>query len=149
MNQQDNITVRYATTEDLETSHAFDPAVPKHRLKRKIEEKEVILASLNTNEIAGYLRFEYLWSKRPFIGSIEVKPNAQRNGIGTTMLNWFIQQMQQAKHQTIYSSTMFDNQLSQNWHRKNNFHECGAMTGINRDGIGELFFSRSIQPTTK
>lgn len=144
MNHPDTIIIRYAENQDIEACISFDEKVPRQRLSLKIQHNEVIVAVQSDHKIAGCLRFDYLWSKRPFIASIEVRPDAQRKGIGTQLLNWFIQQMQHAGHKQIYSSTMFDNQLSQNWHRKNHFIECGAMTGINRDGVGELFFSRSI-----
>ena len=169
MNTKNQTQIRFAQPEDLPVCQEFDPRVPAHRLLNKINQAEIIVlestpsesASTGTNssdttsiQIDGYLRLEYLWSKCPFIGSIEVRPTAQRQGYGSKMLDWLLDYLKSDNpdnldtdsynYTTLFSSTMFNNQLSQNRHRKNGFEECGAFMGINQGRMGELFFKRPI-----
>ena len=47
-------------------------------------------------------------------------------------------------HKLLLSSSTVTEPASQAWHRAVGFQECGILAGINGDGIGEIFFSKSL-----
>ena len=113
-------------------------------IKRKIEEKTVILAEVNGKPV-GYLRIGYLWLKIPCSSVIGVDEEYQRKGVGTAMIKFLEEHLSRNGHKVLYSSSPVDEPGPQVWHRKIGFEECGYIAGINKRGIGEVFFRKSIK----
>ena len=139
----DKLVVRLATLADLDFV-AQDGYVDTAVIQRKIKADEIFVAEYD-NQLVGYLRLEYLWSLVPYIALIHVLPDQQRKGIGKAILQHISAFLRERGHENLYSSSQVDEAEPQAWHRHMGFEECGLLAGINGDGIGELFFCKSIE----
>lgn len=136
------IHVRVAGEDDL----AFvgqDGYLAVDVLQRRVTAREVLIAEQDGVAI-GYLRLEFLWSKVPYIGLIRVLDGWRRRGVGRALLQFVEQDLRARGHRALYSSSQADEAEPQAWHRKLGFQECGIIAGINKDGIGEIFFRKEL-----
>ena len=139
--------VRFAEPTDLDYCIESDfKHVGEAVLRRKIEEKAVVLAEVNEKPI-GYLRIEHLWLKTPFLSTIGVDEEYQRRGVGTAMIGFLEEHLSRRGHGVLYSSSDADEPGPQAWHRKVGFEECGIIAGINDGGVGEVFFRKLLNPS--
>jgi GNAT superfamily N-acetyltransferase len=141
-----SIVVRPATPLDL----AFvsrDGQVPPERVGRMIADGRVYLATCD-GDPAGYARIEYLWSKIPYLGLIWVLEQHRRRGVGRSLLVAIERDARAAGHEFLYSSSQADEPPPQAWHRRMGFAECGMIAGINRGGVGEIFFRKPLAEST-
>jgi ribosomal protein S18 acetylase RimI-like enzyme len=139
-----NLNIRFGSFSDLEYSTLMDKYVNEKLLKWKLENKEVILAEYN-NDLVGYLRVEYLWSKVPYIGLIIVRKSYRKLGIGRSMLSFLEEYLKDMGLNKLYSSSQVNEAEPQAWHRRMGFEESGIINGINEEGIGEVFFRKDIK----
>ncbi|MDF2650172.1 MAG: putative acetyltransferase protein [Paenibacillus sp.] len=137
------ITIRFGDTNDLHDVVNGDRHVPAHILIWKLQNQEIVIAT-DDNELVGYLRLEYLWSKYPYIGLIMVHPDYRGNGIGKRLLQFVEEHLKKKGIKALYSSSQVNEHDPQQWHRKMGFQECGIINGINEGDIGELFFMKKL-----
>jgi N-acetylglutamate synthase-like GNAT family acetyltransferase len=135
--------VRFGNSDDLEMVTAGDQSVAESILNWKLENEEIVLAEIE-DELVGYLRLEYLWSKFPYIGLIMVRPDNQKRGAGRAMLHFVEENLRARGNQALYSSSQADEAAPQKWHRHMGFAECGIISGINPGNVGEIFFVKSL-----
>ncbi len=135
--------VRFATIEDLEWCVREDSEINEAIVKRKIEEREIIVAEVD-GQLVGHLRLEYLWSQVPYIGLIRVLPEYRRKGIGKALLHFLEEFLRSKGHSVLFSSSQANEPEPQAWHRHVGFEECGFIAGINDGGIGEVFFRKVL-----
>jgi ribosomal protein S18 acetylase RimI-like enzyme len=143
MDTHSEIEVRFAREEDLSACAAQDSSVPEEIVSRKIEFREVIVAERG-GAIVGYLRFEYLWSRVPFIGLVVVREEDRRQGIGRSMLEFLEKFLRDEGHGVLLSSSKVDEPEAQAWHRGVGFQECGILSGVNEGGVAEVFFRKTL-----
>ncbi|HEY0319544.1 MAG TPA: GNAT family N-acetyltransferase [Pyrinomonadaceae bacterium] len=136
------VSIRFATPADLDFVQQ-DHYLPAAVVERKIQWQEIIVAELN-GVLAGYVRLEYLWSLIPYIALIHVLPEYRRQGIGKALLAYTEEFLREQGYKSLYSSSQVDEAEPQAWHRHVGFEECGVIAGINRGGIGELFFRKQL-----
>lgn len=134
--------IRFADSSDLNAVTETDNALSAEQMLWKLQNKEFVIA-LFQNELVGFIRLEYLWSKFPYIGLIRVSPTHQRQGIGKQLLAFVEKDLTVRGISKLYSSSQADEADPQHWHRHVGFKECGIINGIN-DGIGELFFVKEL-----
>jgi ribosomal protein S18 acetylase RimI-like enzyme len=139
---RDEIVVRWAVPLDLEFV-SQDGRLPLVAVARKVEAGEVALAELG-GERAGFLRLEHLWGRLPYIALIHVLPPLRRRGIGRALLAFVASELRGRGHTALYSSSQVDEPEPQAWHRHMGFAECGILAGVNRGGVGEVFFSKPL-----
>lgn len=137
------IEVRHAIVDDM-TFVWRDAKIPAVRLERMIADSQVFLATLK-GEPVGFARLEYLWAKFPFLASIFVSEQHRGRGVGGALLAAIEREQREAEQPFLYSSSQADESAAQAWHRRSGFAECGFIAGINRDGIGEVFFRKPIR----
>ena len=138
----DEVSIRFATLADLEFVQQ-DGFVSAGIVERKIEQREVIVAEWNSEPI-GYMRLEYLWSSIPYIALIRIVPEYRRRGVGKAILHFAETFLRDRGHNALYSSSQANEPEPQSWHRHVGFEECGFIAGINRGGIGEVFFRKRL-----
>lgn len=136
------ICVRFADARDLEFV-GQDGYIPAEVLARKVRWREVVVAERD-GEAVGYARLEYLWSTVPYLALIYVRPEHRRRGVGKAMLEFLAERLRCQGHAGLYSSSQADEAAPQAWHRHVGFEECGFIAGINRGGVGEVFFRRRL-----
>ncbi|MGL5068421.1 MAG: GNAT family N-acetyltransferase [Sarcina sp.] len=135
---------KFASSTDLAICTELDLHNNGNFIKRKIEEKEVIVfEDTNTKKIVACLKFEYLWTHIPFIAYIVVKEDFRKTGIAKELVSFLQEYLISTGHKFILSSTMSNAVSSQNWHLKMGFEECGHISSIN-DGVGELFYIKKF-----
>lgn len=137
------IQIRFAQMNDADWCIANDRFAPAAMIRRKIGFEEILVAEIE-GQLVGYLRLEYLWSKIPYIALIFVVENQQKQGLGRALVSWVEEYLRDKDHSALLSSVQLDNPSAQEWHRKLGFEECGILNGINRGGIGEVFFRKSL-----
>jgi len=97
---------------------------------------------LLNDELAGYLRLEFLWSQIPNIALIHVMDTLRKRGCSRKLLDFVIQNLKNRGFNVTYSSSQADEPEPQAWHRHMGFEECGMICGINDGGIEEIFLKR-------
>lgn len=138
-----NTKIRFANIDDLNPCVELDLHKNIDVIKNKISMNEVIVAEIN-NEIIGCLKIEYIWTHLPFISYIVINKNFRASGIGSQMLNFLENYLKENGQSTLLSSTMTNAVAPQKWHLKMGFIECGILCDINEDGVGEIFYKKSL-----
>lgn len=139
---REEVTARFATAADLDFVRQ-DGYVSAEVVRRKVESREVVVAEWGGN-LVGYLRVEYLWSVVPYIALIHVPAEWRGRGASKVLLRHLEEFLRAQGHEALYSSSQADEAEGQAWHRHNNFAECGIISGINRGGVGEVFFRKPL-----
>lgn len=138
------LNIKFANQNDLESAMELDLHKNKDVISNKIDRKEVIVAELE-GEVVGCLKIEYLWTHMPFISYIVVKENLRASGIGERLLNFLENYLKEEKgSKFLLSSSMTDATKAQRWHMRRGFKECGFISSINEEGIGEVFFRKDF-----
>ena len=138
----EGVSVRFATLADLEFVQQ-DQYLPADIVRRKVEWQEVVVAERDGHSV-GYARLEYLWSHIPYLALIRVLPESQRRGVGQAILRYLEEHLCAQGHTALYSSSQADEPEPQAWHRRVGFEECGIIAGINKGGVGEIFFRKPL-----
>ena len=134
--------VRFANSDDLAFVHQ-DGHIGAEMAKRKIEWGEVVVAERQGARV-GYARLEYLWSRLPYLALIYVLPEQRNGGVGRALLGYLESLARGQGHEVLYSSSQLDESAAQAWHRHMGFVECGLIAGVNRGGVGEVFFRKRL-----
>ena len=138
-----DLKIRFAEMHDLDSCVELDLHKNTDIIKNKITMNEVIVAEVN-NEVIGCLKIEYIWTHLPFISYIVIRKDFRSSGIGKSMLSFLEEHLREDGQSTLLSSTMTDAVNPQKWHLKMGFIECGILCGINENGVGEIFFKKSL-----
>lgn len=138
------VTVRWATPSDQDLPF-LAAHVPAAVIAARIIERRIAVVELDRRPV-GALHLEYLWGTQPYIALIRVESAAQRQGAGRALLAFISGALAQAGHQQLFSSSQANEPEPQAWHRRVGFAECGFIAGINRDGVGEVFFVKALSP---
>lgn len=139
----DEVSIRLATLADLDFVQQ-DRFIPTKVLEHKIEQEEIIVAEWNS-KLIGYMRLEHLWSLVPYIALINIMPAYRHQGVGKAILRFSEAFLRDRGHDALYSSSQANEPEPQAWHRHVGFEECGIIAGINRNGIGEIFFRKRLR----
>ncbi|NHI90035.1 MAG: GNAT family N-acetyltransferase [Candidatus Thorarchaeota archaeon] len=139
----ERVVVRFAGPEDLEWCVVEDEHVTEQIIRHKIVNDEIIIAELDGKQV-GYLRLEYLWSTTPYIAVVFVEDDYQKEGIGRKILSFLEDYLRSRGHDRLFSSSTVNEPEPQAWHRAVGFVESGMINEINDDGIGEIFFRKSL-----
>lgn len=137
--------VRSASTQDFEVCREFDfKHIRDQWLRQSIENGWVYFAELDGN-IVGYLRLEFIWFVKPYIGWITVQEEHRRKGFGSQLILHIARELAQQGYDAFYTST--ESLASENlaFYRKLGFEECGIVTQINENGNGEIFLVKPLK----
>ncbi|ELC8442973.1 GNAT family N-acetyltransferase [Clostridium perfringens] len=139
-----SVLVRFANKNDLKAALNFDLHKDENIISNKIDMKEVIVAELEGN-IVGFLKIEYIWDHMPFISYIVVKDDLRSYGIGTSLLNFLEKYLKEEKNsEFLLSSSITNATKAQKWHMRRGFKECGFISSINKNEVGEVFFRKYL-----
>lgn len=136
------VRVRFATSGDLAFVSQGSGIAPEI-IRRKIDAREVVVAE-RSSRLVGQARLEYLWSTIPYLALIRVLEGERRMGVGRALLEFIETFLKSQGHAVLYSSSQVDEPEPQAWHRHVGFVECGIIAGINRGGVGEVFFRKQL-----
>lgn len=139
-----NVRIRFAIDLDIDGCIVFDHIKNKNIIQRKIDSNEIFLVEYK-DMIIGYLKIEYIWSSIPYISLILLKKEFRGKGIGHKVLAFLEEYLRGKGENILLSSSQINEPKPQEWHRKHGFVECGILSGINDNGIGEVFFKKDIK----
>jgi ribosomal protein S18 acetylase RimI-like enzyme len=80
------IEVRSAHAADLLFCREREFSLKEMRMLQAAQEEGQVLVALLHGERVGYLRWEKLWGRIPYMNVINVLPAAQGSGVGTALL---------------------------------------------------------------
>jgi len=136
-----DVLVRFAELSDLNWLAKKDD-IKRAIIKRKIEQKEIIVARLNY-KLIGFLRFEFLWSLVPHVAMIRVDEAHQKKGVGKSMIDFLEKYLVKKGHKLLFSSSQANELEPQRWHKKNGFKECGYIDNV--QGVREIFLCKKFK----
>ena len=144
MTKSAEIEIRFATDADIDWCISQDFSIKKpEMMRRKIEQQEILVAELEGTCI-GYLLMEYMWSKIPYMGVVEVLPAHRKQGIGTALLSFLENKVHSEGCGFLISSAESTEPDAQAWHKRMEFTKCGLVSGLNPDGVDEIFFRKEL-----
>ncbi|MHA1906531.1 MAG: GNAT family N-acetyltransferase [Candidatus Thorarchaeota archaeon] len=141
------VNLRVAKIDDIDKirQHEYDyPHVTDDLLKHSIQNSWVYVVEVE-GDIIGYARLEFIWLAIPYLALITLNDEHQGKGIGTSLIEKISQDMIEQGHSKIYTSSEVMEPEPQKFHRKCGFKECGIITGINDNGVGEIFFVKKLK----
>jgi len=136
------ITVRLAAIADFDFV-AQDGYLPSAVVRRKIDAQEVLIAHAN-QEPLGYARFEYIWSRVPYLTLVWVVPDHRRGGVGRALLSFLESYLQRLGYAALWSSSTATETEPQEWHLRMGFTPAGRLEGLNANGLTEVFFRKPL-----
>lgn len=113
-------------------------------LNQKLLNNEVLVAKSDERFI-GLLILDFLWNHIPFISFIWVDEKYRRLGVGRALLIFLEDYLVKNNNEQLISSSMENAKDAQIWHQLMGFKECGLISEINADNIGEVFFKKSLK----
>lgn len=139
--------VRFAKQEDLDFCIQRDFSIKtRQELTKKLDDQELIIASKSKYPI-GYLRWEKLWGKIPYMSVINVVDKFQGIGIGTQMLH-YLEGFIKTTSPVLLTSAEHIAPKAFAWHKRNGFKECGYIDGLNPNGVREIFLIKMLKNGT-
>lgn len=135
-----NIEIAYAKGSDLDWLHPRDRHVDLAFLKRKIKDREILLA-FNNDVPVGWLRFGYFWDMTPFLNLLYVEEEFRKFGVGTSLVNYWEEEMSKLDHAYVLTSTQ-SNEDAQHFYLKCGYKEIGSFELPNEPS--ELIFVKSL-----
>jgi GNAT superfamily N-acetyltransferase len=137
-----SLTVRFATPADIDFV-SQDCYLPLAAVRRKIDAQEVLIAIADRVPL-GYARFEFIWSRVPYLTLIRVVPERRRGGVGKALLQFLESHLQRSGHAALWSSSTDAETEPQEWHLRMGFAPAGRLEGLNADGLAEVFFRKPL-----
>ncbi len=134
---------RFATYEDKDWVQSRDTLVTDEMFQYKLKQKEIVVGELDGKKV-GYLRLEYWYLVMPFMGLVVVEEGCRNKGIGRAMLGFLEEHLVKSGYSVLYSSSDVNEPEPQAWHRHMGFKDCGIISGMNKDGIGEVVFRKDL-----
>ena len=138
------VKLRIASLDDFEQCRRHEYSHVSDNLLKQCIQNEWIYISEIDNVVIGYARLEFIWLKVPYLALITLDDEHQGKGIGTAMLEKIVHELKSQGHEALYTSSEVMEPRPQMFHRKSGFQECGIITGMNDDGVGEIFFVKSL-----
>lgn len=117
--------IRFADGKDYDYLVSHDPHVTSEMMKKKIEQREVIVI-IDGGQILGWLRFGYLWDVIPFMNMLYIEEKYRRKGLGTKLVEFWENEMGKMGYDKVMTSSNSDEQ-AQHFYRKLGYRDCGAL----------------------
>jgi ribosomal protein S18 acetylase RimI-like enzyme len=118
--------------------------LPHRTLNQKLLNKEIIVAKSDRKSI-GLLILDFLWNHIPFISLIWIDEKYRRLGVGRALLIFLENYLIENNNEQLISSSMENAKDAQAWHQHIGFKECGLISEINADNVGEVFFKKLLK----
>jgi ribosomal protein S18 acetylase RimI-like enzyme len=136
----ENISVRYASQDDLELLVQHDRHVDRAILRDKIERQEVLIVQ-DGSDFAGWLRYGLFWDNTPFLNLLFLLPKYRGQGIGRLLVQFWQEQMKAKGYDTVLTSTQ-QNETAQHFYVALGYQAIG---GFNLGGEPfEILFAKSL-----
>ncbi|MFC1566114.1 GNAT family N-acetyltransferase [Candidatus Neomarinimicrobiota bacterium] len=105
---------------------------------------EIILAKFDIKSV-GLLVLDFLWNHIPFISFIWVDEKYRPLRVGRALLIFLENYLIENNNELLISSSAENAKDAQAWYKHMDFKECGIISEINADNIGEVFFRKILE----
>jgi ribosomal protein S18 acetylase RimI-like enzyme len=133
--------IKYAA---FETAYDYlsenDKHISSNVLKRKIQQKEIIIISDNT-QILGWLRFGYFWDLIPIMNMLSLEDEYRGKGLGFQLVSYWEAEMSKQGYKSVMTTTLSDEQ-AQHFYRKLGYKDVGAL--LLPDEALEIIFIKTL-----
>jgi ribosomal protein S18 acetylase RimI-like enzyme len=120
------ITFTYATQKYFKWLKEKDHHIDAITLKKKIADKQIILAKSESG-IIGWLRFGLFWDSIPFMNMLFIEGEYQSKGVGKKIVQFWETEMKKKKHKVVMTSSQSDEE-AQHFYRKLGYADKGSLT---------------------
>lgn len=137
------LNLRFAKPTDFAKCRKLDPKITRERFVSKQRQKEIVVFT-SGSQVLGYLRFDYIWLKIPYISWICVSKTHRRAGIAELLLGFVATYLKKKKFKFLLSSHQDNALTSKKWHKQMGFKKCGFIGEINADGSKEIYVKKVL-----
>lgn len=131
----------YATAQDVKWLSRKDNHIGETRLEKKIRDQEILCARDYGNTILGWLRFGFFWDNLPFMNLLFVESSYRRQGIGTELVKFWENAMQEQGYTLVMTSSLADEQ-GQFFYRKLGYEDAGCL--LLKGEATEILFTKRL-----
>lgn len=124
MQENNSLKIRLAEECDLEILSRNDKHVSAEMLKKKISDKNILIAEKN-GEFAGWLRYNLFWDEMPFMNMLFVIEKFRGTGIGRELVRSWEKMMSEQGYKFLLTSTQA-NEYAQHFYRKLGYSDLGG-----------------------
>jgi GNAT superfamily N-acetyltransferase len=118
--------IRVATTDDLEFLLEHDRLIARELIPRKVADSRVYVATAETGEIVGWLRWGLWYDLIPFMNMLYLLEPHRRKGIGRQLVELWEHDMRERGCDTVMTSTQADEE-GQFFYRKLGYVDTGVL----------------------
>ncbi|CAM4492023.1 ribosomal protein S18 acetylase RimI-like enzyme [Paenibacillus endophyticus] len=118
--------VSAATENDLEWIKSRDHHLAENLIASKIREREILLLRVESEAIAGWMRFGYFWDNTPFMNMIWIEEQYRGTGLGKHIVEFWENEMKQQGFSMVMTSTQAD-EGAQHFYRKLGYKDAGSL----------------------
>jgi len=119
------LTFTYANQKHLKWLKEKDHHIDSAMLKKKITDKQIIIAKLE-NKFLGWLRFGFFWDSIPFMNMLLIEEEYRSKGIGKKIVQFWETEMKKKKYKIVMTSSL-SNENAQHFYRKLGYIDAGAL----------------------
>ena len=119
------MNINIATQNEYAQMVELDHHISAEKMKDKIDQGEVIVATENTSVI-GWLRYGYFWDSIPFMNMLTVIEENRGRGIGTQLVIHWETRLYERGFREVLTSTSAS-ERGQFLYRKLGYKDCGAI----------------------
>jgi ribosomal protein S18 acetylase RimI-like enzyme len=120
------ITLIYATQEHFKWLKERDRHVHSDTLKKKISDKQIIIAD-SENKIIGWLRFGFFWDSILSMNMLFIEEESRNKGISKKLVQFWETEMKKKKHKVVMTTSQSDEE-AQHFFRKLGYADTGSLT---------------------
>ncbi|MDN4472750.1 GNAT family N-acetyltransferase [Demequina zhanjiangensis] len=118
-------SIRTADQADLVHLTTLDTHVRAAELERVVSLGRALLAEQDS-EIVGWLRWSLFWDEHPFMNMLMVRADLRGNGIGTSLIEAWLDSARASQHVRVMTSTL-STESAQHFYRRLGFVDCGEL----------------------
>lgn len=139
--KQEDVSFVRMTPDDLEVAFDIEKEAEKHspftrEEMRECLEKEIVYGARVENSVAGYIAYVLQNNGEAYIGSLMVKPEFQRRGLGRALMRRALEELRGCKR--IYLTVRPENISAVGLYKSVGFREVGLVEKYYRDGKPRL-----------
>lgn len=113
-----------ARISDYDALCKMDGHISKKRLKKKIEDGEILLL-IKEEKIIGWLRYGFFWDEHPFMNMLFIIDGYRGIGLGKELVKDWEERMAEEGHTLAMTSTL-SNEGAQHFYRKMGYTDIGG-----------------------
>lgn len=133
--------IAYADETDFPYLSEHDHHISQDLVRRKLRDREIIVAKNAAHKPVGWLRFGYFWDNTPFMNMLFVEDTLRHKGIGARLAQFWENEMKDRGFTLVMTSTQSDEQ-GQFFYRRHGYRDSGSLL-LENEPL-EIIFTKSL-----